>query len=319
MKKWLCLSFIFLMLVACTSTNKTEQEIAKVKTNTQFALFHNALFTASPKDLPELKSDFPYMFPKQMPDELVLERMKDTSQQFLYEQVTKVYGDFNTYETQIDDLFKHIKYYFNDFKIPTVVTDITGVSYQDRVLYADTLLLVSLDMFLGKDNEVYGGYAKYLSETFTPKHMTSAIAQKIIDTKYPFDKDRTFLGQMIFEGKKAYLLDLFLPTITDEIKLGYTPKKLAWAKVNEATVWAFFIKNELLYSNDVKLKQRFLEVAPFSKFYTSIDRDSPGAIGKYTGLQIVRAYMNKHEISPQTLIDLDAQTILSQSGYKPKK
>lgn len=319
MNKWLCLSFIFLMLVACTSTNKKEQEIAKIKTNTQFAIFHDAFFKASPNDLPKLKSDFPYMFPKQMPDELVLERMKDTSQQFLYKQVKKVYGDFNTYETQIDDLFKHIKYYFKDFKIPTVVTDITGVSYQDKVLYADTLLLVSLDMFLGKDNEVYGGYAKYLSQTFTPEHMTSAIAQKIIETKYSVNRDRTFLGQMIFEGKKTYLLDLFLPSVNDEVKLGYTPKKLAWAEVNEATVWAFFIKNELLYSNDSMLKQRFLEVAPFSKFYTSIDRDSPGAIAKYTGLQIVRAYMNKNHVSAKELIDLDAQTILNQSGYKPKK
>ncbi|MDO3694154.1 gliding motility lipoprotein GldB [Wenyingzhuangia sp. chi5] len=319
MKKWLCLSFIFLMLVACTSTNKTEQEIAKVKTDTQFALFHDVLFTASPNDLPKLKSEFPYMFPKQMPDELVLERMKDTSQQFLYKEVKKVYGDFKPQEKEIDELFKHIKYYFKDFKTPTVVTDITGVSYQDRVLYADTLLLVSLDMFLGKENEVYGGYAKYLSETFTPKHMTSAIAQKIIDNKYPFNKNRTFLGQMIFEGKKMYLLDLFLPNVNDEIKLGYTTKKLAWAKLNEVTVWAFFIKNELLYSNDSKLRQRFLEVAPFSKFYTSIDRDSPGAIAKYTGLQIVRAYMKKNQVSAKELIDLDAQTILNQSGYKPKK
>ncbi|MGY5355161.1 gliding motility lipoprotein GldB [Wenyingzhuangia sp. IMCC45467] len=319
MKKWLCLSLIFFTLVACTSTNETEQEIAKVKIDTQFALFHEALFTADSNDLPKLKSEFPYMFPNQMPDELVVERMKDTNQQFLYKEVKKVYGDFKPQKKKIDELFKHIKYYFNDFKVPTVVTDITGVSYQDRVLYADTLLLVSLDMFLGKDNKVYGGYAKYLSETFTSKHMTSVIAQKIIETKYPVERDRTFLGQMIFEGKKAYLLDLFLPKVNDEIKLGYTPKKLAWAELNEAMVWAFFIKNEMLYSNDVKLKQRFLEVAPFSKFYTSIDRDSPGAIGKYLGLQIVKSYMDKYQISPQELIDLDAQTILNQSGYKPKK
>ncbi|ANW97108.1 hypothetical protein AXE80_12790 [Wenyingzhuangia fucanilytica] len=319
MKKWCCISLIFLTLVACTSTSKTEQEILKVKTNTQFALFHDALFKASPNDLPKLKTNFPYMFPEQMPNDLVLERMKDTAQQFLYKEVKKVYGDFKIQEKEIDVLFKHIKYYFKDFTVPTVVTDITGVSYQDKVLYSDSLLLVSLDMFLGKDHLVYGGYAKYLSETFTPKHMTSAIAQKIIEIKYPVDQDRTFLGQMIFEGKKMYLLDLFLPKVNDEIKLGYTPKKMAWAEVNEATIWAFFIKNELLYSNDGKLKQRFLEVAPFSKFYTSIDRDSPGAIGKFMGLKIVRVYMDKHHISPQELIDLDAQTILNQSGYKPKK
>lgn len=319
MKKWCCLSILFITLLACTSTSKKEQEIKEIKINTAFALFHTALFTAADHDLPKLKSEYPYMFPNHMPNDLVLERMKDTSQQFLYKEVRKVYGDFKPQQKEIEDLFKHIKYYFNDFKIPTVVTDITGVSYQDKVLYSDTLLLVSLDMFLGKDHEVYGGYANYLSENFTSKHMTTAIAQKIIETKYPVDKDRTFLGQMIFEGKKAYLLDLFLPTINDEIKLGYTPKKLAWAKVNEATVWGYFIKNEMLYDHDNSLKKRFLDVAPFSKFYMSIDRDSPGAIAKYIGLQIVRAYVEEHDISPQILIDTDAQTILSKSGYKPKK
>lgn len=319
MRKWYGLSLILMVLFACTSRDKKEQEIDKLKVNTDYALFHTALFTANEKDLSKLKTDYPYMFPEQMPDNLVLERMKDTSQQFLYKEVEKVYGDFDTQKKEIDALFKHIKYYFKDFKVPTVVTDITGVSYQDRVLYSDTLLLVSLDMFLGKNHEVYGGYAQYLSENFTPKHMTTAVAKKIIATKYPVDKDRTFLGQMIFEGKKAYLLDLFLPKVSDEVKLGYTPKKLAWAQLNEAMVWAYFIKNELLYSNDQKLKQRFLDVAPFSKFYTSIDRDSPGAIAKYMGLQIVRSYMEKHDISPQALIKLEAQAILNQSGYKPKK
>lgn len=319
MKKWCCLSLLFLILFACTSTNKKEQEINRVKTNIEFALFHKAFFTASEQDLPVLKTEYPYMFPKAMSDDLVLERMKDTSQQFLYKEVEKVFGDFKPQEKDIDDLFKHVKYYFKEFKEPIVVTDVTGVSYEDKVLYSGDLLLVSLDMFLGKEHEVYGGYAKYLAENFTPKHMTTAIAQKIIETKYPVDKDRTFLGQMIFEGKKAFLLDLFLPKVSDEIKLGYTSEKLAWAKVNEATVWSYFIKNEILYDNDSKLKQRFLEIAPFSKFYTSIDRDSPGAIAKYTGLQVVRAYMENNQVSPENLIDTDAQTILNASGYKPKK
>lgn len=319
MKKYSCIYFLLILLFACSSTDKKEEEISKIPVETKIVLFHDVLFSAKETNLPDLKNNYPYMFPAQMPDELVLERIKDKNQLFLYSEIKKIYPNFDKERKELENLFKHIKYYFSDFKTPTIVTDITGVSYEDKVLYADTLLLISLDMFLGKDHEVYRGFSKYLSESFTPKHMTTSIAQKIIETKYPVDKNRTFLGQMIFEGKKAYLLDLFLPNVTDEIKLSYSSKKLAWAKVNESTVWGYFIKNEMLYSNDHKLKERFINIAPFSKFYTSIDRDSPGAIGKYMGLQIVRAYMKEYDISPQKLIELDAQTILKDSRYKPKK
>ncbi|MEN8764901.1 MAG: gliding motility lipoprotein GldB [Wenyingzhuangia sp.] len=319
MKKWCVLSLLFFMVLSCSQAHKKEEEINKVKINSAFALFHGALFTASAQDLPTLKTDYPYMFPEGMSDELVLERMKDSTQQFLYKEVCKVYKDFEPKQKEIEYLFKHIKYYFNDFKAPIVVTDITGVSYQNQVLYAEDLLLISLDMFLGKQHEVYGRYAKYLSENFTPEHMTTAIAKKIIDTQYPETRDRTFLGQMIFEGKKAYLLDLFLPEVGDEIKLGYSPKKLAWAQANEFEVWAYFIKNEMLYANTNQLRQRFLDIAPFSKFYTPMDRDSPGAIGKYTGLQLVRAYMKNNQVDVKTLLGLEAQSLLNASGYKPRK
>ncbi|MDO6801194.1 gliding motility lipoprotein GldB [Wenyingzhuangia sp. 1_MG-2023] len=319
MKQWSCLLLVLVMLFACTSNSKTEQEIEKIQVDTQFALFHDALFTSSTDNLKALKKDYPYMFPVQMPDSLVIGRMQDTLQLFLYKEVKKVYGDFKTQKLEIDDLFRHIKYYEKDFKTPVVVTDLTGVSYQDRVLYANNMLLISLDMYLGKEHEVYSGFAMYLAETFTPKHLSTAIAQKIIETQYPFDDNRTFLGQMVFEGKKLYLLDLFLPKVSDEIKMGYSEKKMHWLKENEAGVWSYFIKNELLFSNKPTLKQRFIDVAPFSKFYTSVDKDSPGGVGKYLGLQIVRSYQKKHQVSIDQLMKMDAEKILRDSGFKPQK
>ncbi|NIJ43739.1 gliding motility-associated lipoprotein GldB [Wenyingzhuangia heitensis] len=319
MKKWIGLSFIISILVACTSIDKKEEEIAKVKVAVKFAMFHDAFFTSSINELSNVKEEYPYMFPSQMSDSLILERQQDTIQQFLYKQVKHVYPTFKKQKKELISLFKHIKYYDNNFPIPVVVTDITGVSYQDRILYANNLLLISLDMYLGKEHEVYGGYPEYLAETFTPDYIAIDVAKKLIETKYKFSRDRTFLGQIIFEGKKLYLTQLFVPNTTDKYLLGYTNPKMEWATKNEAPVWSYFIKNELLYSNDAKLKQRFVDVAPFSKFYMSIDKDSPGQIGKYIGLQIVKAYMSKHQKTPQELMELEAQTILNQSGFKPKK
>src|SRR5690606_40108491 len=89
---------------------------------------------------------------------------------------------------------------------------------------------------------------------------------------------------------------------------------------NESYIWRFFIEENLLYSSDSKLGNRFINLAPFSKFYLEIDNESPGRIGQWIGWQIVRSYM---ENNPKTaIIDLfkmDAKEIFEKSKYKPKK
>ncbi len=318
MKKWIALCFTIATLYACTSTNKKEQEINAIDLKADVALFHDALFNKT-NYLSSLKTEFPYMFTPNMHDSIITNRQQDTLQHFLYKEVKKVYPDFAKQQTELTSLFKHITYYYKGFVPPKVVTDITGVSYQDRVLIANNLLLISLDMYLGKQHEVYTSYPGYLRETFSPNYLMQDVCKKIIASKYRGTKDRTFLGKMIFEGKKLYLESLFLPKTTPKKLFGYTTKKLEWAQNNEAAVWSYFIKNELLYSYNAKLKQRFIDIAPFSKFYMSIDKQSPGGIAKYIGYKIVKAYADKHTITPQELMTLEAQTILNQSGFKPKK
>lgn len=319
MKNWSCLLLVSFLFFSCSNTSKVEQEIAKTEVAVNFALFHDALLGDEAQEIKELKRKFPYLFPPQMPDSIVDSRRKDTVQQFLYKEVKKVYPDFSAQKLELERLFQHIKYYHKDFVVPTVVTDLTGVSYQDRVLYANNLLLISLDMFLGKEHEVYSGFSMYLAETFTPKHVTSVVAKKIIDSKYSFDSNRTFLGQIIYEGKKLYLLDLYLPNVSDEVKLGFAPNKFKWAVDNEASVWSYFIKNELLYSTDPSLKERFIDIAPFSKFFTTADMSSPGSMGSYIGLQIVRAYAKNNTVTVDELMHADAEEILNKSKFKPKK
>ena len=47
---------------------------------------------------------------------------------------------------------------------------------------------------------------------------------------------------------------------------------MQWCIRNEANIWAYFVENKLLFSSDRQNKMRFIEDAPFSKFYTSFDR-----------------------------------------------
>jgi uncharacterized protein YjaZ len=84
-------------------------------------------------------------------------------------------------------------------------------------------------------------------------------------------------------------------------------------------MWQYFINDKLLFSSDSKLPNRFINLAPFSKFYLEIDNESPGRVGQWIGWQIVKSFMENNKISVQELIKMDAKVIFEKSKYKPKK
>ena len=75
----------------------------------------------------------------------------------------------------------------------------------------------------------------------------------------------------------------------------------------------------MLYSTDSKLDKRFIDIAPFSKFYLDQDNKSPGQIGGWIGWQIVRSYMQNNDVSLRKLLQTDAEIIFKKSKYKPKR
>jgi uncharacterized protein YjaZ len=74
-----------------------------------------------------------------------------------------------------------------------------------------------------------------------------------------------------------------------------------------------------LYSTDIKLDRRFLDDAPFSKFYLDIDNDSPGRVGQFVGYFIVKSFMKKNKVSLQEMIKMDNDDLFKKSKYKPRK
>jgi len=101
--------------------------------------------------------------------------------------------------------------------------------------------------------------------------------------------------------------------------MGYAQEKLDWAVENEGQIWAFFIEEQLLFSTETNLNKRFLENAPFSKFYKEQDGLSPGKIGVWIGWKIVQSYLKHNKVSLQEFLKLDETIIFNNSKYKPKK
>ncbi len=235
-------------------------------------------------------------------------------------EVNKTFKNIEFFERDVNHLFKHIKYLFPFAKIPRVITLTNNVDYQIKTVYSDSLLLISLDTFLGSENHLYDGIPSYIRKELDPKYITVQIADKFGAFIIPPVEDRTFLARMIYEGKKLYLHDLLLPHVPVEDRIVYTKEEFNWALENEKYVWQYFIEKQVLYQTQLEWVQRFIEPAPFSKFYLQLDNETPGRIGSWLGWQIVNSYMTQF---PETTIDellkISSQKLFNLSKYKPNR
>ena len=318
MRFFLAILIVLITFLSCKNEENQTVDVSNMKISFSVHRFDVDFYNASKNTIAHLKEKYPLLFPENVPDSIWISKMNNHDEQELFAETQKIYKDFSPIEKELSSLFKHIKYYYPRFNSPDVITMLTNLDYENRVIYADSLLLISLDAYLGKNHKFYADYPKYIKENNTPKHLIVDVANSIIRQQLAASMDRTFLGKMIYEGKKLYLLDRYLPTISGKEKIGYSKEKLDWAMYNEEQIWMYFIQNKLLYSTEASLEKRFLEKAPFSKFYLEQDNLSPGKIGSWIGWKIVASYMKHNDVSLQQLMKIDAENLLNKSKYKPK-
>lgn len=319
-RQYFPITVLILLIFSCKNENKVEEAIAQINVQLDISRFDQEFARAKVQDLPRLKSEYPYLFPAQFSDSLWISKMSDTLQSELEEEVALSFTSFETETEKLEDLFKHLKYYFPKFKTPKVVTLISEVDYNNRIVYSDSLLLLGLDNYLGNNHRFYAGLPNYVSKglqrEFLISDVTSTVSKKLI--AYP--TDRSFLSRMVYYGKELYLKDKLLPNAIDAQKINYSPEEFEWAEANEQQIWRHFVENELLFSTDASLDRKFLDPAPFSKFGLELDSESPPRLGRYIGWQMVKAFADKNpEVTLIEILQTPAEEIFQKSNYKPKR
>ena len=320
MRKIFALFILSLLFVQCKKEDAEEQALdIKKSVNLSIERFDVKYAQATPATLPKLKAEYPFLFPSQFPDTLWTNKLKDKYFIELNKEIKKQFPNTTQLEDDIEMLVSRIKYYFPEEKTPRVITLINEVLLDKKALYTNDFIFISLDCYLGNKHPFYDVFAAYqkqnlVKEQILPDLVTNFGYRKVIPSQ-----DKTLLGEMIYFGKIQYLKDVLLPTISDAVKIGYTTTQYKWCEENEAQIWSYLIENKLLYDNNIKNYQRFIEDAPFTKFYEAIDRESPGRVGQWVGWQIVKSYMDNNDISVEKLLKMEPLEIFNNSKYKPKK
>lgn len=316
----LSLFILLIILISCKKESKLEKEIASIGSEVDIERFDKLFSKSSPRDLKTLQVAYPFMFSQKYSDTFWIDKMNDTLQKQLFFEVEKAFPNMDGTKQEVESLFNHLKYYFPDFRLPRIITTTSDVDYRNKVIVTDTIVIISLDTYLGSDHEFYQGIQQYIAADMNKEQivvdLADAYAKKY--TRRPLSK--TLLDEMIYHGKLLYFKDVMIPFKTEAERIAYTPEQLEWAIANEHYMWRYFVERELLYSTDSKLPSRFIIDAPFSKFYLEdIDTESPDKIGQYIGWQIVRAYMDQNNASLVDMFDANTEEIFNKSKFKPRK
>jgi hypothetical protein len=240
----------------------------------------------------------------------------------LYDSVQKKFSSLSGLESELKTGFQFVKYYYPSYKIPKVVSYV-GLIGDPSVAITKDAMAIGLQMFLGKDfsayttPEAFDKFPQYISRRFEPQYIASNCLQNIAQDIYPDDvKGRNLVEQLVEKGKQWWLSNKFLPNTADSLRTGFTQAQLNWCKANEGLIWNYIVQNFDLYTTEPSTIQNFIGEAPKTD---NMSDNSPGNIGQWIGLQIVKAFAEKKSgLTVQQVLQTDAKKLFEESKYKPK-
>lgn len=249
--------------------------------------------------------------------------LEDPTIKMIHQDIEKEFNDISWLETELEEAFKHVIYYYPKVKVPKIIT--INSLFKNSVSFTDDVIAIGLERYLGPDNRVIKripsdekGIFQYEKNMMIPEYISVDVMRgwfELTMMKPPTERD--FLSHIIFQGKIMYALDAIFPTLDDHIKIRYTSTQLDWCDQSEASIWQFIVDKDLLHSTSREKMNDFINDGPFTM--GGLPRESPPRIGVWLGWKIVRAYMEEHPDLklPDLLKEKNAWKILK--SYNPPK
>jgi hypothetical protein len=242
----------------------------------------------------------------------------------LIDTVLKAYPERYDFRTPFGQLFGRVKQEYPDFKVPQVVTYVTGYPREAAMTFdVDQLYMnqqyvgIGLHYFMGPDFGYPQDLPRYLRQHLTKEQIVPRVAFRLTDAFQPRlnpMKLPSLIDWMVFYGLKYHFLDVVLPETADSIKLQYTRQQMDWAVKNETAVYREMLPQ--LYDKIPRNISRWLNPGPFT---SGLPQESADRLGHYIGMKIVRSYIKRNGLVQlkELMKRQDYQKIFEESGYKP--
>lgn len=234
--------------------------------------------------------------------------------QSFYGQVKETFGNLAKIKADFGQAFGEIKKLYPDFKEPRIVTAFTGL--RNDMLISDSLVVVSLEAFIGSKAKYKLDYPNYILTRYQPDYIVPNVI-RVLSNKYnEIDTNNdNFTTDLIFFGKSLEFCRTVLPHIPDSLIIGYSNLDLQHAYENQDYIWAHIIDRNLLNSNNPAVNAKYFGERPY---VAEISPDCPARIGQWLGWRIVELYREKNpKVSIQDLMkNKNALEILRGSKYR---
>lgn len=201
---------------------------------------------------------------------------------------------------------------------------ISGIDLENPCLYFlggqdSVIAFVGLDNFLGAGYPGYNAIPGYQRVLMEQRQLGVSYANALVEGRILQNfNDPSLLGQMVYHGKRHLAVEAVMDDVPAHEVLGYSLEEYNFLVENERQIWEVLVREKLLFSTDMMVRQRLVEPAPFSKMGTAMDADIPGRVAQFIGYRMMRSFAKKSELALEELLKIrDAQRILRDAQYKP--
>lgn len=336
---------IVILFTAC-GKKKTEKFINDKGVEEQIKIirFDKELFAKPLPNLNDFLVSLSHKYPEMFQQDLSDKQYMNILESFISDEklrdaqniVEKLYPELNSIEKDLTQAFAHLKSIYPNTQLPKrMFAFIIGpvdfsMGIADRV-YHGTLdghdyYTIALDMYSMPEirkNPYYTQIPEYLLTTLNKQYIAPDFIRMYLRNVACKDiaemdakANPTLLDCIVQDGKYSYFVQQLLPAYDESKILRYNEQQLDWCKKNEKIIWGYIIQNRLLYEKDMSKYMSLIAEGPTTK---PLD-ESPSRTGNYIGYKIVQSFMNKQNISLDSLMKIqDSQLILKQSHYKPQR
>lgn len=236
---------------------------------------------------------------------------KDTYIAQLEKDIQKEFYPVQTFSNEIDLAFKRIKFHLPKAKLP------------ERVFFANTLfvssafatesdMVIGLERYLGAQNKLIQQlppdvYFKWVTDGMQRKFLQTDLISTWTMTHIVPEVKGNLAEEMIRWGKILIVAEAALYDSAKELVLRYSKEDYEWALENEYNLWDYLKREELLFKDSEREKMNMINPGPFT---VGLPEKGPDRLGQFLGWRIVHSFLEKNDVSLQTLIETPYTKIL---------
>ena len=287
--------------------NPTEEQYTILRT--KYPNFLKA-FGVVTVNLQDEELDNPVLF-----KQLMEPYFSNTALSKIYADALTLFSDLSTYELELTKANDLIKTYFIGKELPGLSIHVSG--FKANTIVLDSIISVSTDKYLGKD---YSGYKPFFESYQTIQMELKYIVRDFLKAWLMSEFRETnqrkdLLSEVIYQGKILYALNELLPEWDESDILGYTEQQQEWCEEHAKDIWKMTIDHNYLFNSDSQVIQKYMEDAPYTAI---ISAESPGRVGLWLGLQIIKNYAKNtgHDLQ-SILLENNNQLLLKSAKYNP--